>query len=93
MIYEESKNLWKLEKESFDKINKTDLEKELFDLIDELINSEIILYQDFIDTVIENLDNTFETDNIDERKQQVQNMYSKVLEHFKKIKNERSKEI
>lgn len=89
MIYEESKNLWKLEKESFDKMNKTDLEKELFDLIDELINSEIILYQDFIDTVIENLDNTFETDNIDERKQQVQNMYSKVLEHFKKIKDER----
>lgn len=89
MIYEESKNLWKLEKESFNKMNKTDLEKELFDLIDELINSEIILYQDFIDVVIENLDNTFETDNIDERKQQVQNMYYKVLEYFKKIKDER----
>lgn len=92
MIYEESKNLWKLEKESFDKINKTDLEKELFDLIDELINSEIILYQDFIDAVIENLDNTFETDNIEKRKQQVQNMYSKVLEHFKRIKDERISE-
>ena len=89
MIYEESKNLWKLEKESFDKIDKTDLEKELFNLIDELINSEIILYQDFVDAVIENLDNTFEANNIEERKQQVQNMYSRVLEHFKKIKNER----
>jgi hypothetical protein len=93
MTYEESKVLWKLEKDSFDKVAKTEVAEELFKLVDELINSDTILYQDFIDMIMKQMYNMSETDNIDERKQQMQDMYSTVLEHFKKIKDERSKEI
>lgn len=93
MTYEESKALWKLEKDGFDKIAKTEVAEELFKLVDELINSDTILYQDFIDIVMKQMYNMSETDDIDERKQQMQDMYSTVLEHFKKIKDERSKEI
>lgn len=93
MTYEESKVLWKLEKDGFDKVTKTEVVEELFKLVDELINSNMILYQDFIDMVMKQMYNMSETDDIDERKQQMQDMYSKVLEHFKKIKDERSKEI
>lgn len=93
MTYEESKVLWKLEKDGFDKVAKTEVAEELFKLVDELINSDTILYQDFIDMIMEQMYNMSETDNIDERKQQMQDMYSTVLEHFKKIKDERSKEI
>lgn len=93
MTYEESKALWKLEKDGFDKVVKTEVAEELFKLVDELINSDTILYQDFIDMIMEQMYNISETDDIDERKQQMQDMYSKVLEHFKKIKDERSKEI
>lgn len=93
MTYEESKVLWKLEKDGFDKVAKTEVAEELFKLVDELINSDTILYQDFIDIIMEQMYNMSETDDIDERKQQMQDMYSKVLEHFKKIKDERSKEI
>lgn len=93
MTYEESKALWKLEKDGFDKVTKTEVVKELFKLVDELINSDTILYQDFIDMIIKQMYNMSETDDIDERKQQMQDMYSTVLEHFKKIKDERSKEI
>lgn len=93
MTYEESKALWKLEKDGFDKIAKTEVAEELFKLVDELINSDTILYQDFIDMIMKQMYNMSETDNIDERKQQMQDMYSTVLEHFKKIKDERSKEI
>lgn len=93
MTYEESKVLWKLEKDGFDKIAKTEVAEELFKLVDELINSDTILYQDFIDMIMKQMYNMSETDNIDERKQQMQDMYSTVLEHFKKIKDERSKEI
>lgn len=89
MTYEESKALWKLEKDGFDKIAKTEVAEELFKLVDELINSDTILYQDFIDIVMKQMYNMSETDDIDERKQQMQDMYSKVLEHFKKIKDER----
>ena len=53
----------------------------------------MILYQDFIDMIMEQMYNMSETDDIDERKQQMQDMYSTVLEHFKNIKDERSKEI
>lgn len=93
MTYEESKVLWKLEKDGFDKVSKTEVAEELFKLVDELINSDTILYQDFIDMIMEQMYNMSETDDIDERKQQIQDMYSTVLEHFKKIKDERSKEI
>ena len=93
MTYEESKALWKLEKDGFDKVAKTEVAKELFKLVDELINSNTILYQDFIDMIMKQMYNMSETDDIDERKQQIQNMYSTVLEHFKKIKDERSKEV
>lgn len=93
MTYEESKALWKLEKDGFDKVAKTEVAEELFKLVDELINSNTILYQDFIDMVMKQIYNMSETDDIDERKQQMQDMYSTVLEHFKKIKDERSKEI
>ena len=93
MTYEESKVLWKLEKDGFDKVAKTEVAEELFKLVDELINSDTILYQDFIDMIMEQMYNMSETDDIDERKQQIQDMYSTVLEHFKKIKDERSKEI
>ena len=93
MIYEESKVLWKLEKDGFDKVAKTEVAEELFKLVDELINSDTILYQDFIDMIMKQMYNMSETDNIDERKQQIQDMYSTVLEHFKKIKDERSKEV
>lgn len=93
MTYEESKVLWKLEKDGFDKVTKTEVAEELFKLVDELINSDTILYQDFIDMIMKQMYNMSETDNIDERKQQMQDMYSTVLEHFKKIKDERSKEI
>nr|DAO36446.1 MAG TPA: hypothetical protein [Bacteriophage sp.] len=93
MTYEESKVLWKLEKDGFDKVAKTEVAEELFKLVDELINSDTILYQDFIDMIMKQMYNMSETDNIDERKQQMQDMYSTVLEHFKKIKDERSKEI
>nr|DAX15080.1 MAG TPA: hypothetical protein [Bacteriophage sp.] len=93
MTYEESKTLWKLEKDGFDKVAKTEVAEELFKLVDELINSDTILYQDFIDIIMEQMYNMSETDDIDERKQQIQDMYSTVLEHFKKIKDERSKEI
>lgn len=89
MTYEESKALWKLEKDGFDKVAKTEVAEELFKLVDELINSDTILYQDFIDMVMKQMYNMSETDNIDERKQQMQDMYSTVLEHFKKIKDER----
>lgn len=89
MTYEESKALWKLEKDGFDKVAKTEVAKELFKLVDELINSDTILYQDFIDMIMKQMYNMSETDDIDERKQQMQDMYSKVLEHFKKIKDER----
>ena len=93
MTYEESKVLWKLEKDGFDKVAKTEVAEELFKLVDELINSDTILYQDFIDMIMKQMYNMSETDNIDERKQQMQDMYSTVSEHFKKIKDERSKEI
>ena len=93
MTYEESKALWELEKDSFDKVAKTEVAEELFKLVDELINSDTILYQDFIDMIMKQVYNMSETDDIDERKQQMQDMYSTVLEHFKKIKDERSKEI
>lgn len=93
MTYEESKALWKLEKDGFDKVSKTEVAEELFKLVDELINSDTILYQDFIDMIMKQMYNMSETDDIDERKQQIQDMYSTVLEHFKKIKDERSKEI
>lgn len=93
MTYEESKVLWKLEKDGFDKVAKTEVAEELFKLVDELINSDTILYQDFIDMIMKQMYNMSETDNIDERKQQIQDMYSTVLEHFKKIKDERSKEV
>lgn len=93
MTYEESKALWKLEKDGFNKVTKTEVAEELFKLVDELINSDTILYQDFIDIIMKQMYNMSETDDIDERKQQIQDMYSKVLEHFKKIKDERSKEI
>lgn len=93
MTYEESKALWKLEKDSFDKVAKTEVAEELFKLVDELINSDTILYQDFIDMIMKQVYNMSETDDIDKRKQQIQDMYSTVLEHFKKIKDERSKEI
>ena len=93
MTYEESKVLWKLEKDGFDKVAKTEVAEELFKLVDELINSDTILYQDFIDMIMKQMYNMSETDNIDERKQQMQDMYSTVLEQFKKIKDERSKEI
>lgn len=93
MTYEESKALWKLEKDGFDKVSKTEVAEELFKLVDELINSDTILYQDFIDMIMKQMYNMSETDDIDERKQQIQNMYSTVLEHFKKIKDERSKEV
>lgn len=93
MTYEESKALWKLEKDGFDKVSKTEVAEELFELVDELINSDTILYQDFIDMIMKQVYNMSETDDIDERKQQMQDMYSTVLEHFKKIKDERSKEI
>lgn len=93
MTYEESKALWKLEKDGFDKVSKTEVAEELFKLVDELINSDTILYQDFIDMVMKQMYNMSETDDIDERKQQIQDMHSTVLEHFKKIKDERSKEI
>ena len=93
MTYEESKALWKLEKDSFDKVAKTEVAEELLKSVDELINSDTILYQDFIDMIMEQMYNMSETDDIDERKQQMQDTYSKVLEHFKKIKDERSKEI
>lgn len=93
MTYEESKALWKLEKDGFDKVTKTEVAEELFKLVDELINSDTILYQDFIDMIMKQMYNMSETDDIDERKQQIQNIYSTVLEHFKKIKDERSKEI
>lgn len=93
MTYEESKALWKLEKDGFDKVAKTEVAEELFKLVDELINSDTILYQDFIDMIMKQVYNMSETDDIDERKQQMQDMYSTVLEHFKKIKDERSKEI
>lgn len=93
MTHEESKVLWKLEKDGFDKVAKTEVAEELFKLVDELINSDTILYQDFIDMIMKQMYNMSETDNIDERKQQIQDMYSTVLEHFKKIKDERSKEI
>lgn len=93
MTYEESKALWKLEKDGFDEIAKTEVAEELFNLVDELINSDTILYQDFIDMVTEQMYNISETDDINERKQQIQDIYSTVLEHFKKIKDERSKEI
>lgn len=93
MTYEESKAFWKLEKDGFDKVAKTEVAEELFKLVDELINSNTILYQDFIDMVMKQMYNMSETDDIDERKQQMQDMYSTVLEHFKKIKDERSKEI
>lgn len=89
MTYEESKVLWKLEKDGFDKVAKTEVAEELFKLVDELINSDTILYQDFIDMIMKQMYNMSETDDIDERKQQIQDMYSKVLEHFKKIKDER----
>lgn len=89
MTYEESKALWKLEKGGFDKVAKTEVAEELFKLVDKLINSDTILYQDFIDMVMKQMYNMSETDNIDERKQQMQDMYSTVLEHFKKIKDER----
>nr|DAW98749.1 MAG TPA: hypothetical protein [Caudoviricetes sp.] len=89
MTYEESKALWKLEKDGFDKVAKTEVAEELFKLVDKLINSDTILYQDFIDMVMKQMYNMSETDNIDERKQQMQDMYSTVLEHFKKIKDER----
>lgn len=89
MTYEESKALWKLEKDGFDKVAKTEVAEELFKLVDKLINSDTILYQDFIDMVMKQMYNMSETDNIDERKQQIQDMYSTVLEHFKKIKDER----
>lgn len=89
MTYEESKALWKLEKDGFDKEVKTEVAEELFKLVDELINSDTILYQDFIDMIMEQMYNMSETDDIDERKQQIQDMYSTVLEHFKKIKDER----
>lgn len=93
MTYEESKALWKLEKDGFDKVAETEVAKELFKLVDELINSDTILYQDFIDMIMKQMYNMSETDDINERKQQMQDMYSTVLEHFKKIKDERSKEI
>lgn len=93
MTYEESKALWKLEKDGFDKVAKTEIAEELFKLVDELINSDTILYQDFIDMIMKQVYNMSETDDIDKRKQQIQDMYSTVLEHFKKIKDERSKEI
>lgn len=93
MTYEESKALWELEKDGFDKVSKTEVAEELFKLVDELINSDTILYQDFIDMIMKQMYNMSETDDIDERKQQIQDMYSTVLEHFKKIKDERSKEI
>lgn len=93
MTYEESKALWKLEKDGFGKVAKTEVAKELFKLVDELINSDTILYQDFIDMIMKQVYNMSETDDIDKRKQQIQDMYSIVLEHFKKIKDERSKEI
>lgn len=89
MTYEESKALWKLEKDGFDKVTKTEVAEELFKLVDELINSDTILYRDFIDMIMKQMYNMSETDNIDERKQQMQDMYSTVLEHFKKIKDER----
>ena len=89
MTYEESKALWKLEKDGFDKVSKTEVAEELFELVDELINSDTILYQDFIDMIMKQVYNMSETDDIDERKQQMQDMYSTVLEHFKKIKDER----
>lgn len=93
MTYEESKALWELEKDGFDKVSKTEVAEELFKLVDELINSDTILYQDFIDMIMKQVYNMSETDDIDKRKQQIQDMYSTVLEHFKKIKDERSKEI
>ena len=93
MTYEESKALWELEKDGFDKVAKTEVAEELFKLVDELINSDTILYQDFIDMIMKQVYNMPETDDIGERKQQMQDMYSTVLEHFKKIKDERSKEI
>lgn len=93
MTYEESKALWELEKDGFNKVAKTEVAEELSKLVDELINSDTILYQDFIDMIMKQMYNMSETDDIDERKQQIQDMYSTVLEHFKKIKDERSKEI
>ena len=92
-LIEESKNLWKLEKESLSE-DATDIEKELYELLDKLINSGTIMYQDFIDTVINKCASIVDSDDADKRKEQVNAMHAEVLKHFKNINNEqRSKEI
>lgn len=81
---EESLVLWALEKDHFS--SKSDTSKELLELIevvDEKINDYTLTYNEFVDDIVDSLKNCNDTNDLNERKQQVRNMYSYLIKKYK----------
>lgn len=81
---EESLVLWTLEKDHFS--SKPDTSKELLELIevvDEKINDYTLTYNEFVDDIIDGLKNCNDTNDLNERKQQVLSMYSYLIKKYK----------
>lgn len=74
---EESLNLWKLEKEHLDKAN-LNISPEfstMMEVVDKKINDYTLTYNEYVDDIIKYLQDLEETDDIQVRMQQVENMY------------------
>lgn len=90
MTYEESKSIWQVEKSS-DFVPEEGVSKEVYDLIDELIENDIIRYDEYCEAVVKTFISlpTPEENTKENRRKHIEQVYTEVLKHFKKIKDER----
>lgn len=62
MTYEESKMMWKIERENMKEVYLSKSMKKLYDIVDKCINDEVITYQDFVNDIIDEMTTVIVTD-------------------------------
>lgn len=92
MTIEESKMMWQLEKENTDSTKLTDEMKQLYDIVDKLINDGKITYEDFtsdvLDAMTTNIVNNGKENKNPDRNEQVKAMCLDLIEKYNNIKTD-----
>lgn len=92
MTIEESKVMWQLEKEHTDYAKLTDEMKQLYDIVDKLINDGKITYEDFtsdvLDAMTTNIVNNGKENKNPDRHEQVKAMCLDLIQKYNNIKTD-----
>lgn len=94
MTSEESKAIWELEKKNTDPKTFTKEFAKLYALVDELINNDIITYEDFtndtIDAVTTNIIDNTKEDKDPDRHEQIKAMCLTLLDKYNNLKDKKN---